>query len=78
MNTLDFEKLATDIVGRLSVSAPTLSDANRKLLTSSVQRILAGMDLVTREEFDIQAEVLQRAIQRVSELEDRVAKLEGH
>ena len=37
----------------------------------------AKLDLVTREEFDIQAEVLARARQQLTTLEARVAELEA-
>lgn len=38
----------------------------------------AKLDLVTREEFDTQAQVLARTRARLEELEKRVAKLEQH
>ena len=38
---------------------------------------LARLDLVTRAEFDIQREVLQRTREKVEALERRVAELEG-
>lgn len=38
---------------------------------------LARLDLVTREEFDVQRELLARARERLAELEARVAALEG-
>lgn len=37
----------------------------------------AKLDLITREEFDIQAEVLARARQQLTALEARVAELEA-
>ncbi len=37
----------------------------------------AKLDLVTREEFDVQAELLARAQQRLAALETRVAELEA-
>lgn len=44
----------------------------RALMTQTFSR----MDLITREEFDTQLELLERALQRVQELEIRVAALE--
>ncbi|NYT64945.1 accessory factor UbiK family protein [Alcaligenaceae bacterium] len=35
------------------------------------------MDLVTREEFDVQVDLLNRALQRISALELRLQALEG-
>lgn len=37
----------------------------------------AKLDLVTREEFDVQAELLSRAQEKLAALEARVAELEG-
>ena len=42
-----------------------------------VQSALEKMDLVSREELDIQEKVLQRTRQKVEDLEARVAELEG-
>ena len=45
----------------------------RALLTQG----LSKLDLVTREEFDIQSQVLARAREQLSALEKRVAELEA-
>ena len=45
----------------------------RALLSSAFTKL----DLVTREEFDVQREVLARARQKLAELEERIARLEG-
>ena len=45
---------------------------------SAVQSALGNLDLVTREEFDVQAEVLRRTRERLAELEARLAVLEGN
>lgn len=42
-----------------------------------LQSGLARLDLVTRQEFDIQAGVLRRSRERLEELEKRLAALEG-
>jgi ubiquinone biosynthesis accessory factor UbiK len=42
-----------------------------------VNSVLARLDLVTREEFEIQLEVLRRTRAKVDALEKRVADLEG-
>ena len=46
----------------------------RALLSSAFSRL----DLVSREEFDVQREVLARTRARLTELEARVAELEQH
>lgn len=44
---------------------------------SAVQSALGNLDLVTREEFDVQAEVLNRTRAKLEALEARVAALES-
>jgi BMFP domain-containing protein YqiC len=45
----------------------------RAMMTS----MFARLDLVTREEFDVQAELLARTREKLAELETRVAALEA-
>ncbi|HMU63554.1 MAG: accessory factor UbiK family protein [Nitrosomonas sp.] len=45
----------------------------RTILTSMISKL----DLVTREEFDVQQEVLKRTRAKLTELETKVAALEG-
>lgn len=44
---------------------------------AAVQGALSNLDVVTREEFDVQAQVLQRTRQRLQALEARVSALEN-
>jgi BMFP domain-containing protein YqiC len=39
--------------------------------------MLARLDVVTREEFDVQAQVLARTREKLQELEARLSQLEG-
>jgi len=54
-----------------------LSDDLRRNLRASLESALSRMDLVTREEFEIQAAVLSRTRAKVEQLERRVAELEA-
>ncbi len=71
-----------DLARRLSEAVPEgvraagadLEKNFRGLLHSGFSR----MDLVTREEFDIQAGVLARTREKLEALEARLAALEGH
>lgn len=47
-----------------------------RTMKAFVSQTFARMDLITREEFDIQADLLARALQRVDALEARVQALE--
>ncbi len=72
------EKLLGDIAARLAEAAASNPardfEKNAKAVLSSA---FAKLDLVTREEFDVQSEVLARARIRVAELEAKVAALEA-
>lgn len=48
----------------------------QKNLRSAIQMVFAKMDLVTREEFDVQTRVLERSRQKLEKLEKKVAELE--
>ncbi len=48
-----------------------------KNLRASLAAWLSKLDLVTREEFDVQAQVLARTREKLQELEARLARLEG-
>ena len=48
-------------------------EKNSRAMLSTV---FAKMDLVTREEFDVQAEVLKRTREKLAELEAKLAALE--
>jgi len=69
-----------DLAQRLSESLPKglqalQVDINRNLRTS-LEGGLAKLDLVTREEFDVQAAVLARTREKLERLEALVAELE--
>lgn len=49
-------------------------EANMKAM---LQSFFARMDLVTREEFDVQQAVLQRALEQLDQLARRVQELES-
>lgn len=62
-------------LSELAASNPARDfEKNAKALLSSA---FGKLDLVTREEFDIQREVLANARQKLVELEERVAALES-
>lgn len=67
-----------DLSARLS---ELVKNSPARDIEKNVRALLAQgftkLDLVTREEFDIQAEVLARARQQLATLEARVAELEA-
>ena len=70
--TLDeLAKKVSDVIGELP--AKDVQRNVRALLQSGLQRL----DLVPREEFEIQAQVLARTREKLEALEARVAELEA-
>lgn len=70
-----------EIARRLSAAIPESVSAVRRDLESNfksvLQSTLAKLDLVTRQEFDVQAAVLRRTREKVEALEARLAAFEG-
>jgi hypothetical protein len=69
-----------DLTRRLSGSLPRglqalQGDINRSL-RAALEAALSRLDLVTREEFDVQAAVLARTRAKLNQLEAQVAELE--
>jgi BMFP domain-containing protein YqiC len=67
-------ELSARLAAALSASpAKDLERNARAMLTAGFARL----DLVTREEFDVQSRVLARTREKLAELEARVARLEA-
>ena len=72
------EKILADLSARLAQAAAAnpakdLEKNFRGMLTATFARL----DLVTREEYDVQTELLARARERLAALEKRVADMEA-
>lgn len=74
-------KQLDDLAQRLAASLPkgvqTLRDDLRRNLRASLEAGLTRLDLVSREEFEVQAAVLARAREKLERLEARIAELEA-
>jgi len=74
LNAKVFEDLSAKVSAALDNSpAKDIEKNMRALLAQGFSKL----DLVTREEFDIQAQVLSRAREQLTALEARVAELEA-
>jgi len=73
MNTQSMEELAERLLTLLAQSPAADLDRNLRALLG---QWFSRLDLVSREEFDIQREVLARTRARVAELERQLAQLE--
>jgi len=74
-------RLLDDLAQRLAGSVPESVAALRRDLEQNFKGVLASglarLDLVTREEFDVQAAVLKRTRAKLTALEKRLAELEA-
>ena len=70
-----------DVLGRISALVPPglegLQEDTARNLRVAVSSALERMNLVTRQEFDVQVAVLARTRVAVEQLEHRVAELEA-
>lgn len=67
----DFQKNMSELIAKSPAA-----DIERNVKAMMAQTF-ARLDLVTREEFDIQAQLLERSMARITALESRVMALEG-
>ena len=45
-------------------------------IRAAIQEVISGLDVVTREEFDVQTEVLKKTRSKLDEMESLIADLE--
>lgn len=73
-------KQLDDLAQRLAKAMPqglkVLQEDVSRSLRASLESGLARLDLVTREEFDVQSAVLARTREKLTRLEGQVAELE--
>ncbi len=71
-------KLVEEFTARMSATlAQSPASDIEKNLRAALAGLFAKLELVTREEFDVQTAVLLRAQERLAELETRLARLEA-
>ena len=71
------DDLAQHLSGSLPKGLQALQEDISRNLRASLEGGLARLDLVTREEFDVQAAVLARTREKLQRLEARMAELEA-
>jgi len=72
-----------NLLSELSARLAAMAAANpardlEKNFRGMLASAFARMDLVTREEYDVQVQVLARAREKLAELEKRLAELEAN
>lgn len=72
------QKLTEEVAAKVSeVLAMSPARDMEKNLQAGLSAWLSRLDLVTREEFDVQTQVLARTREKLQDLEARLARLEG-
>lgn len=77
VNSQTLNELLRGILDALPPDTRTLQNDVEKNLRASLNATFAKLNLVTREEFDVQAEVLARTRAKLQKLEERVVELEA-
>ena len=77
LNLRLIESLVERIGGLLPAEAGVLREEFRTNVRALLETALARMDLVTREEFDAQTELLRRTREKLDRLEASLATLES-
>ncbi len=77
INTDFLDNLVRQIMQTLPGTDGQLTKDLEKNLRAAMQGVFNRMDLVTREEFELQTELLARTRSRLEQLEQQVAELEG-
>ena len=72
------DSLAKQLADSVPAHLKSMSEDMERNFKSLLQSALARMDLVTREEFDVQTAVLARTREKLEALEARLKDLEPH
>ncbi|MBA2655237.1 MAG: accessory factor UbiK family protein [Gammaproteobacteria bacterium] len=71
-----FDNLAKQLSSKIPTQVHALRSEIESNLKNTLQAIFSKLDLVTREEFDVQARLLERARERIIALEDKIKAYE--
>ena len=77
MNKPLFDTILKRFSSSLPPGAGVLKDDLEKNLRATLHSVFDKLDLVTREEFEVQAQVLARSRAKLEQLEKTVAELEA-
>lgn len=75
-NTNTFDELAKKITGLLPGNIKQVQQDLESNIKALLQSSLSKMNLVTREEFDVQSALLARTREKLDQLEKQLAELE--
>jgi len=70
------EEIAKQVTDAIPPSVKNIANDFEEKAKTVLQQKLAQLDVVTREEFDIQTQVLIKTREKLSEIETKIAELE--
>ena len=76
INHKDIEETIAKLKALLPDDISDFKNTGEQKLKLILEGMLRKLDMVSREEYDVQAEVLQRTRQRLEQLEQRITLLE--
>ena len=76
LNPKKLEEIAKQISDAVPPGMKTMAEGAETKVKQVLQSQLSRLDFVSREEFDIQSQVLMRTREKLEALEGRLAKLE--
>lgn len=76
-NAKQVDDLARSVLDKLPGGFQEIQRDLEKNLHAALQSVLAKLDLVTREEFEVQSAVLLRTREKLEALETRVTEMEA-
>jgi hypothetical protein len=76
LDSKQLDELAQRLASAMPKGIQMLQEDINRNLRASLEAGLARLDLVTREEFDVQSAVLARSREKLAALEARIAELE--
>ncbi len=76
INAKRIEDIAKQVTDAIPPSLKNIASDFEEKTKSILQKKLSQLDVVTREEFDVQTQVLLKTREKLSQLEQKVEKLE--
>jgi len=77
LNPQKLDEFAKRLGDLLPESASQMQNEIEKNMKAGLQGVVQKMDLVTREEYEVQREILTRTREKLDQLEQRLAELES-
>ena len=77
MNTMALDDLVRKLVDLMPSGAAQVKDDLEQRVRAALRSRLTDLDLVTREEFEVQMQVLARTREKLERLEGKLAELEA-